>query len=146
MTEEEYAKLLALSAKQTNIAIESSRRAIEGRPPLRRFVNPFCEIRKENNHNVEVFLQEFSNLSGITIDILLGKNRTGAVSDARNILFYVMYKHIGFTTPKIARIFQRDVSTIGYGKVRGETIISKNKFLVQLIDEALKKSRIDYKP
>lgn len=146
MTEEDYAKLLALSAKRTNIAIEYNKRAIEEKPLLRQLVKPFCEVRKENNHDIKVFLKEFANLSEVSIDVLLGRNRNAIVSDARNVMFYVMHKHMGFSTPQIARIFQRDVSTIQTGKARGKEIIDYNKFLVQLIDEVLNKSKIENRP
>jgi len=142
MTEEDYAKLLALSAKRTNIAIISNQRAIEGKPPLQRFVLPFCEVRKENNHDIKVFLQEFANLSGLTIDILMSRNRTAMVSNTRNVMFYVMHKYLSFSTPQISKIFGRDVSTIQSGKARGQYIVDQNKFLVGLIEDAINKSRI----
>jgi chromosomal replication initiation ATPase DnaA len=141
MNEETYAQLLEQSARRTSLALKANKIAEKKSKSFDGFIHVFHEVRENNNHDIEVLLEEFANLSATTIDVLLSRDRTAVIANTRNVLFYVMHKYTGLSNPQIARIFQRDPSTVQTGRVRGKNIVDKNKFLVDVIQDALNKAK-----
>jgi len=143
MNEEVYAELLQQSAKQTLLALKAKKSEEKTHTSFERSVHVFHEVRKNNNHSITILIEEFANLSATTIDVLLSRNRTAVIANTRDVLFYVMHKYTGLSNPQIARIFQRDPSTIQTGRVRGKDIVDKNKFLVEVIHNVLNKAKME---
>jgi len=142
MNEEAYAKLLEQSAKRTSLAIKAKKSEYRN-ASIEIMVCAFHEVRENNNHNITILIEEFAKLSATSVDVLLSRDRTGIVANTRNVLFYVMHKHTGLSNLQIARIFRRDPSTVQTGRVRGKDIVDKNKFLIEIINDALNKAQME---
>lgn len=143
MNEEAYAKLLEQSAKRTSLAIKAKKSEHKRDASIERLVCAFHEVRENNNHNITILIEEFAKLSATSVDVLLSRDRTEVVANTRNVLFYVMHKHTGLSNLQIARIFRRDPSTVQTGKFRGKDIVDKNKFLIDIINDALNKAKTE---
>jgi chromosomal replication initiation ATPase DnaA len=141
MNEEVYASLLAQSAKQTSLAMALKNRSIKIIPLSDPIVHAFYQVRDINNHDIEVLIREFAKLSNTTINVLIGRDRTMHIANTRNVMFYVLHRYIGLSNPQIARIFCRFPRSILTGRKRGEEIVNKNQFLVDLISRAVCKSK-----
>lgn len=141
MNEEVYAEMLQESAKRTSFALKEQRCTEKNLTLFERSVHVFHEVRESNNHDINILIEEFAKLAATTVDTLLGRDRTLVIANTRNVMFYVLHKHIGLSNPQIARIFNRDPSTVQTGRVRGKSIVNNNQFLVHVIKEVVNKSK-----
>jgi chromosomal replication initiation ATPase DnaA len=140
-SEERYAQLLSRSALET--ALETKKRGVKAnfKPAQKKDPCVFDFVQEDNQHDINVIIDEFSRLSNSTREDMMGYSRKLPLANARHVLFCVLHDIVRMSNPQIARIFKRDASTVLHSSERGREIIDENKFLLEHINEILSKAR-----
>jgi len=73
-------------------------------------------ISKElsNLHKADILFETVEEITGIGKETILSKNRESRIAIARNIMGYILYKEIGFTSTSTGKILNLDHSTVVY--------------------------------
>ena len=70
--------------------------------------------KAERVYKADVLFNAIEEITGISKEAIISKNRTQDIALARNIAGYMLYIDIGMTTTDVAKILKRDHSTVVY--------------------------------
>lgn len=70
--------------------------------------------RAERIYKADVLFGKIEEVTGVSKETIISKNRTQNIALARNIAGYMLYMDIGMTTTDTAKILKRDHSTVVY--------------------------------
>lgn len=125
-------------------ALESKRRGNKANyKPPKQVEDPcvFDLVREDNMHDIHLVIDEFARMANASREEMLGYSRKMPLVNARHVLLCVLHDIIRLSNPQIGRIFKRDPTTILHSTKRGRKIINDNKFVLEHINQVLKKAR-----
>lgn len=78
-------------------------------------------------------ISEFSKITGITEELILGKSRKNSITDTRHLYWYFLNEKAKFSVSEIAKLCGLDHSSITHGieKIRGY-LDSGDKWTVEM--------------
>lgn len=81
---------------------------------IKRKMEDYVSKRAEKIYKADILFKVIKEVTGITKDEIISKNRKKDIALVRNIAGYMLHKQIGMTTTDSADILKRDHSTVVY--------------------------------
>jgi chromosomal replication initiation ATPase DnaA len=70
-------------------------------------------------------IEAVAEASGVSVDIILGKRRYVRAARARHVAMWAVRERMGWSYPRIGRVFNRDQSTVRNGCRRVSAALEK---------------------
>lgn len=83
--------------------------------------------------------------ANVSIDLIRSRTRDRAIVDARQAIWYVAHEHMGYTYPLLARVYERDHTTIisGVSRLKGSKAAQTVLEGVRQVDPELLEQAVD---